>query len=79
MEVEDTNDQLVTIYFDDDDVNDQFNKSYLIEHSDYFSIMFNGNFIESQTGYQTYLKVFIDLLITNTSFLLYLYNLTLMK
>ncbi|XP_003245535.1 uncharacterized protein LOC100574822 [Acyrthosiphon pisum] len=48
MEVENTDDQLVTIHFDND-VNDTFNKLFLTEHSAYFEAMFNGNFLESQS------------------------------
>ncbi|XP_026817278.1 uncharacterized protein LOC113556504 [Rhopalosiphum maidis] len=55
MEEMNTDDQLVTIHFDDDaDV--ELNKSYLIEHSAYFQAMFSGYFVESQTGHRIHIK-----------------------
>jgi len=70
MEVENTDDESVTIHFDNE-VNVQFNKSYLIKHSLYFEAMFSGYFLESQTGRQINIKVSIDLLIIKTFFFLY--------
>lgn len=58
MEVDNTDDQLLTISFDEN-VNDTFNKSFLIEHSAYFEAMFNGNFLESQSEPKIHIKVSI--------------------
>lgn len=67
MEVENTDDQLVTIHFDND-VNDTFNKLFLIEHSAYFEAMFNGNFLESQPDQKIHIQVSIDLSIIKIYF-----------
>lgn len=55
MEVEDIDDQLVTLYFEND-LYVRMNKSYLREHSAYFEVMFNGNFIESQAGHRIHIE-----------------------
>lgn len=58
MEAEQNDELCITIYFDNGD-NIRLNKSYLIKHSSYFEAMFSGKFIESQSGDQIQLKVFI--------------------
>lgn len=59
MDSEQDDELNITIYFDNGD-NVQLNKSYLIKHSSYFEAMFSGKFIESQSGDQIQLKVFIN-------------------
>lgn len=59
MEVENT-DQLITISFDEN-VNDTFNKSFLMEHSAYFEAMFSGHFLESQSEPKIHIQVSIHL------------------
>lgn len=56
MEEKDTVDQLVTIYFDDD-VNAEFHKMFLMEHSAYFEAMFSGNFLESKAEQKIHIQV----------------------
>lgn len=58
MEEENTDDQLVTIHFDDD-VNDTFSKLLLTEHSSYFEAMFSGNFLESRPDQRIHIQVSI--------------------
>jgi len=60
MEVENTDDQLVTIHFDDN-VDDTFNKQFLVENSAYFEAMFSGNFKESESEQKIHIQVSIDL------------------
>jgi len=67
MEVENTDDQLVTIHFDDD-VDDTFNKLFLTKHSTYFEAMFNGNFLESQSEQKIHIQVSIELSIIKIYF-----------
>jgi len=78
MEEMNTDDQLVTIHFDNDaDV--EMEKSYLIEHSAYFQAMFSGYFVESQAGHRIHIRVYIDVFIIKTSFFLFTYYLVLMN
>lgn len=58
MEVEQTVESDVSIYFDNGE-NARLSKSFLIKNSPYFEAMFCGKFLESQSGDQIRLRVFI--------------------